>query len=711
MQNQKIFVTKSFVMRNTLLSFLLCLGFFSSYAQGFQQTAGLATTGPCEAIFVDGDLILTSVARKLFRSTDGGTSFEYISMGQYDVTPRTFSKVGNVIIMGSIDGERIYRSLDDGATWEIANDGGPTISGFPSAVPITSDVLNGDVFMCGTNFIRKSSDQGLTWQTMTIDGLCYDISETAGNVWATPGGNLHKSTDGGVTWVDVPDDGLFFSNSSVDVLENQGRIFVCTSLSAGNGLYHSDDGGQTYVLNNGGFSISNKIELFDGKLYTTHLGGLSISEDNGDSWTTVASLDGLAGYSGDMAFDGDETIWISSGNGLYSYNINTEETGSVVLPVGSVQDVSMGTNAFYGIQNGKVFQSLNSGNTWNDITNVVSSAGFEATDVYADGNEVYISGSQNFSPVFFSSTDGGTSFNQLTLPSEISEVLQVLSYNPVILATDAGAYVSMDNGQNFSLADLKAPDGSDIPDSEGFTTISHNNSSIYLSGTTGGAYSHDNGTTWTFISMTGLVKLSGWEDRLIRHVSTAWPPFKTEESTDGGLTWNDVTGYVQQFAGPSFMWMANNTLYLQNDQGNTNPGEFNKLTESASEWELDPAMGSLNDQVISISHNENGEMLLGTFNSGAWVSSGLSNSIQEREKEQIPISLYPNPSSDIVYLDFNSEVDLNSIQIQVYDTYGRLAKTVAANTGFVDISSLASGYYIVVLESKNHFKSFKLIKE
>lgn len=687
-------------------SLLIILFYFLSSvlsAQYFEQANGLSSQGPCEAVFVNDDVILASVANKLYRSTDNGASFEYISVGsEGDVTPRTFCQTGDVIIMGAINGDRIYRSLDNGNSWEVSNTGGPEISGFPAAVPITSDVLDGVVFMCGTNFIRKSSDLGLTWEIMDIDGLCLDVSVNGSDVWAAPSGNLHKSVNQGGTWEDVPDEGIFFSNAAEDVLESQGRIFVGTALSAGNGLYVSDDGGMSYQLN-GNFSVAKDLLKVNDDLYISSIGGLGVSSDNGNTWAEIPGVGGLVGYSGDMTFDGNQTIWIASTNGLYSMDILTQELQSYPFPVGEVNQVAVSNSSYYGIQGTEAFQSADGGNTWANLNGTVLPDDLNVIDVFADGNEIYISGSINFNPVLYQSLDDGATFTELSLPNSVTQIEQVLSYNPVVITSFSGGFISFDNGLNFDQIDLNGIDGVDIPDDIYFKGITQNGSSIFLTGVNGVAYSHDDGASWTYIEMSGVQQFSGWNGRLVINKSTPWPPFVTEESTDGGASWTPIEGVETQFSGPEFMWMMNDTLYLQNDQQNALAGEFNKLGEMNAEWSLAPWLGSIPDQVVSASTNDMNQTILGTRNSAAWIAGSTNTSVQNLDL--IDLNIYPNPSEGVLHF---TEVPISTIEI--FSLSGIKVKTILPAES-IQINDLNSGIYLLCTEVRGRKVKVRLVIE
>jgi hypothetical protein len=70
--------------------------------------------------------------------------------------------------------------------------------------------------------------------------------------------------------------------------------------------------------------------------------------------------------------------------------------------------------------------------------------------------------------------------------------------------------------------------------------------------------------------------------------------------------------------------------------------------------------------------------------------------------------LYPNPASDKVFLNFSVPVI-----IQVSDIYGQtIYENIPVNpNGFVDVSMLKSGVYILTVQSPQISKSFKIIKE
>jgi len=692
-------------MKQTTISIFLLLIAFNLKSQIFQQTSGMGNAGPVEGVFAQDDLVLASVAGKLYRSTDAGQSFDYISVDGNDVTPRCFAKIDNVIILGGIDDDRIYRSTDEGQTWDSACTGCPAISGFPSAVPFTADTLAGEFYMCGTNFVRKSSDLGLTWETMDIDGLCLDISSTNGELWATPSGNLHQSLDQGASWQDVPDDGIFFSNASQDVLVSDGRILVATSLSAGNGLYISDNGGTSYTVT-GNINLGKSFLKINSTIYFTHLGGFSRSEDNGDTWTDIVGLGGFATYNGDMSFDGIDKIWMSSSIGLFYYDINTEEIGSFAFPVGVIDEVSLSTNYTFGIQGNNLFRSNDAGATWNDISTNLGSTNVEVSDVYADGSDVYVLANIDFTPTYLYSSDEGNTFDAIPIDGSFGGANQVLSFNPVVVASNQGVLISNDNGQNFTQANLFDVTGMDVADNFIANGISQNENSIYVTGIQGSAYSHNMGDSWTYIQESSVKQFGGWENRLVRNRSNSFPPFVTEESSDGGATWETVEGLPLQFTGPEFMWMMNDTLFIQNDQSVVPEGQIYFLSEDAEQWEISTTYGAIPSQIISAESDADGRVILGTDGASAWIlDNGVIGSVESFATQAIRI--YPNPANALIH--FGGTKYLNS-EVIIYDALGIPVLTTTMVNQSIDISALKNGIYVLSLPQETGIRSIRFVK-
>ena len=70
------------------------------------------------------------------------------------------------------------------------------------------------------------------------------------------------------------------------------------------------------------------------------------------------------------------------------------------------------------------------------------------------------------------------------------------------------------------------------------------------------------------------------------------------------------------------------------------------------------------------------------------------------------INAYPNPVSDILYLDTNE----NWIKVDIYDIAGRITRTVSLNGQSIDVSELESGTYFIRLKDGERLGLVKFVK-
>lgn len=183
-----------------------------------------------------------------------------------------------------------------------------------------------------------------------------------------------KTTDGGSEWKSMPYPAadltdLYFFNTTQGVALGADKIF------------YTNDGAQTWLeastpVPSGGYAISFADNSFG---LIGSLGRLLRTTNGGVSWDTLP-------YSSETGF-------------IYSV---------------SFADLNI---AYAGTSGGKILKTTNRGTTWS-VINFPDCDGKIIRNLYASGNTVFMLATGNGDPVLKSSTDGGATFNDISLPDQ-----------------------------------------------------------------------------------------------------------------------------------------------------------------------------------------------------------------------------------------------------------------------------------------------------
>jgi len=315
----------------------------------------------------------------VFRTTNGGGSWVPITDGKMplgSIGDIAVARDPTIIYVGTgSDGLRsnvstgrgVYRSGDNGATWEFRGLYNVGQIGAVRIHPTNGNIVwvaaNGDAFKpSAERGVFKTTDGGKTWKkTLFISDStgAMDVEVNAANpnivyAWMSRierkpwsiisgarEGGFYRSTDGGETWAKtgtgLPPDLIGKGNLGVTAANPQ-RIYALVEALPGGGLYRSDNGGDAWQLVNStagltqrpfyyttlGTDPNNADVVFAGAetFYKSTDGGKSLvpfrtpHTDNHDIWlnpndsnTMVQANDGGA----NVSFDGGRT-WSTQDN-------------------------------------------------------------------------------------------------------------------------------------------------------------------------------------------------------------------------------------------------------------------------------------------------------------------------------------------------------------------------------------------------------------
>jgi photosystem II stability/assembly factor-like uncharacterized protein/chaperonin cofactor prefoldin len=259
----------------------------------------------------------------LWKSTDAGKTWKHIGLKDSRHISRIRIHPMNpdlvyVAVMGDLwkssDMRGVYRSRDGGATWErilfASKDAG--------AADLVLDPNNARIMYASTwnirrngwrmdsggpdSFLWKSTDGGDTWiklsgnpgwpkGTIGIIGVAVSPRNSE-RVWAIVEaleGGVFRSDNGGITWTKLNEDralrqrAWYYSRIYADT-QNEDRVYV---MNVSYGI--SKDGGRTFALKNAPHGDHHDLWVDpddNRRMIIADDGGAQVSNDGGENWTT-----------------------------------------------------------------------------------------------------------------------------------------------------------------------------------------------------------------------------------------------------------------------------------------------------------------------------------------------------------------------------------------------------------------------------------------
>ncbi len=531
----------------------------------------------------------------IYRSPDRGATWEHVglsdsgSIGRLAVDPSDDSRIfaavsGNLFLPG---GERgVYRTTDGGDTWDQLLPPPNDLTGATEVVIDPTDPQRVYAAMwehrrepdlrtyggAGSSLWR-SVDGGTTWERMT-NGLPSDADQGRWGLAVAPtdGDRLYayvgtaigpfrafyRSDDGGDTWVQMPTSNTL-RNSQSSFSWWFGKIFVDPAdadnvFVAGVSLVNSVDGGLTWSTSSGVHADQHKMAwdpAVPGRVYLGNDGGMYRSDLNGVTRT-----------------------WVQATHQPYTqfYSVDVGELAPDRL-TGGAQDNGC-NRSWYGEAGG--WESIGCGD------------GLQVT-IDPENPDIVIGCSQYGS--CYRSTNGGMSPRSSIRPTSdrrnwFAPVVWDPSDSDVVYYGGNILNRSLDNG--ITWAPISPDLSTGVPGRDPsypwgtITTVAAapTDGDVIYVGTDDGLLwtTHDGGASWSEVSREQLP--GTWVTRVAVHPDSADIAYATfsgfrsgsdrphvMRTTDGGLTWHDVTGDLPDAPVNSVIATSDGLLIVGSDVG------------------------------------------------------------------------------------------------------------------------------------------------
>ncbi len=234
------------------------------------------------AITKTGSSILCAYAKHgIYRTTDNGVNWFQSHEGVKSLKINGIH-ASNGYLFAAGDQYGNFRSADHGDTWTEINNGISVTAGWFCFARVGSDVLAG----AGSSLLYRSSDNGNNW-TLSNSGFALTNSfafYVEGNtVYTTGAAGVSKSTDGGLTWNTLPA-GYLFYEGGLDIWKDGSNILTGSNVAS----HRSTDDGASWTTTAGAIGAFTQMDsvLFNASLTL----GVRKSTDHGASWTATGSF-------------------------------------------------------------------------------------------------------------------------------------------------------------------------------------------------------------------------------------------------------------------------------------------------------------------------------------------------------------------------------------------------------------------------------------
>jgi len=662
----------------------------------------------------------------------------------------------NEIIVGT---KYIYKSSDNGATWNVSNNGiSGTVNYIYSLAKISTNIV------AGTDAgVFYSTDNGDNWTlsagTASIGVFCIVVKGT--NLFmSTVGSGVYKSTTNGVTWSAV-------NNGITNITWMRAIVVKGTDLYAGTdgyGIYKSTNDGANWSLVNTGlpgsfYSVSALAVVGNNIIAGTYGAGVYKSTNNGGSWSAVNNgvsttdnilcmgVNGTSIYAstilGNLYMTTDYTNWnaVSPGNftatrfeafyqdgakfytggwgfgspeqsyGLFvtSNNGTTwKQVGITDYPIAALEvtgsNILAGTNDISGNSfRIPLFKTTEADSVWH--FNLGGFAGKNITAIKASGAIAYLFDDEGpGSSLVYRSTNNGNNWTSTGFNVLYNHFTSFVIAGSLVYAGDdqnGDVMVSSNNGQTWTAVTTG------IPSSVLSVYSLVLKGTVLFAGTDNGVYKNTvSQNNWTAVS-------SGLTNMYIKSLYTVGNDLYAGtqgggifKSSNDGASWTSVSNGVPLFTNITCFAGSGSTIFAGTDNGVLSTYNAGTNWTSLNTGLIDTAITKL-----AVSTNY---LWAGTFAHGVWRRqlSQIVTGINETNNEP-SFSVSPNPATASIKIEIPGDLANSNEQLCIYNITGSLVlqEKISDNISNINISAFPKGVYFVTISSNTNIHTEKLIIE
>jgi photosystem II stability/assembly factor-like uncharacterized protein len=646
-------------------------------------------------------------------------------------------------------GDGIYKSTDAGISWSQVAPGSlvGTRCSYMAIDPTNSSVI----YFAGNLGVFKSTNSGSIWvnTNSNTNANCLIIDPTNTQVvYITTGGTsaglIRKSTDAGATWTTLTS-GLPAGMGRIQLAMAPGNtavLYASISASGGSlvGLYRTTDAGATWTLQSSTPNYLGSQGWYDNAVI--------VNPANPDI-VVVGGLDLYVSTTGGTGLT-QRCYWSTSNSNLFCH--------------ADIHRLAYNGSILYCMSDGGVYKSTNDGLNWTDLNQTISTLQFESAD-YDGSNLLNIHGGCQDNNKQYTN-NGGSNWIQRTTGDGGYTIIDPVNPNYIYgqyvngscqrSANSGASYTNITptgstgglfynpyemapgdhNTIVFGRADIwKTTNAQTATTGTGWTQIATtaivggnvsaigiswtNINKIYI-GTSNGRIlvTSDNGANWT--TNTGYPYVSDFavdnaNDNICYASLGGTSGSHVLKTTDGGATWVNITNSIPNIAANSVILRTAvpRMLFV-----GTDIGVFQSTNEGTSWVSFNSGLPAV--EIYDMKYKQaNGIILVATHGRGCWTFD-LGSTLGTDPYSVIPDRYilnqnFPNPFNPSTKINF-AVPKSSQVNITIYDALGRRVDEIVNarfNPGTFEVtwdgSKYTSGVYFYKLIADNFVETKKML--
>jgi ligand-binding sensor domain-containing protein len=653
----------------------------SNESDGWHFTNGPASGNVVAVLELDNGMVLAGTEKKgLFIRAKADEHWRQVPFSVFEDQVRALAAHDGALLAGT-GNNGIYRSNDDGLTWEPLNDGLRSQFIYDFLVS-----RQNELFVATKKGVHRLSDSML-W----VDFGGSELLDVRAIVEADDGSmligtfNLGKlrTSDGGNSWTQVD------AAAPVRSLAVGPQGEIIAGLWGPPTVQRSDDHGKTWKTAATGIPIARVWSVAidsSGVMYAGSAGdGIWHSADEGQSWSTNSPPEATV-TSLSAAPDGG--IWGGTSVGCFKSHDHGASWTVEGIPLGRVRALfSNGTRVVAGNDNGGIYFSDDLGVTW-VRTNAETDAVYEI-DRKIDGSLYAATRGR-----IYRSDDEGKTWTPLWDTHRWIFSVAVDSDGTVFAGTESGVFIQGPD----SIWTRVSPPGkvfSLVVDTDDFVYAGVEHQAMFRS--------NNGGAIWVQVADQFLVPNECLCSIVVlpdgRLMAAALLARGVWLSADRGESWDPMDGIENEIV--TDVSASSGGILVAS--GST--GRVFMLDSDTGRWTLLAPMAPEPVRSVALLGTDPDTVLfVGTENTGVYariIPRSTSTEEQPGRIASLPLSVYPNPAS--TYATVELEVDLpGQVVLQLIDPLGRLLRSqllLISGSGVekirFDTSKIPSGVYQV----------------